>query len=113
MNTATDNSSALKIYKQLTYIQTFDGELYASCEPQARIEKLANTNKFLNLWNELINTSHIKRIFSKQTDEIDNALLQISDKNLRARVQAEVDERRRKWIRLNMEIYRNILHRLS
>ena len=49
MNTATDNSSALKIYKELTYIQTFDGELYASCEPQARIEKLENTNKFLNL----------------------------------------------------------------
>jgi hypothetical protein len=31
----------------------------------------------------------------KPADEIDNALLQISDKNLRARVQAEVDERRR------------------
>jgi hypothetical protein len=39
--------------------------------------------------------------------------LQISDKNLRARVQAEVDERRRTWSRLNMEIYKNILDRFS
>jgi hypothetical protein len=39
--------------------------------------------------------------------------LQIADKNLRARMQAEVDERRKSWSRLNMEIYKNILDRLS
>jgi hypothetical protein len=39
--------------------------------------------------------------------------LQIADKNLRARVQKEVDDRRRTWTRLNMEIYQNILNRLS
>jgi len=43
----------------------------------------------------MIAKSSIKRAFVKQTDEIDNALLQIADKNLRARMQAEVDERRK------------------
>lgn len=43
----------------------------------------------------MIAKSSIKRAFVKQTDEIDNAILQISDKNLRARVQAEVEARRK------------------
>lgn len=109
----TNNSSALKVYKQLTYIQTFDGEIYTTeVTPDALAENM-NKNKFLKLWNELLNISNIKSVFTKQTDEIDNALLQISDKNLRARIQAEVDERRKTWSRLNMEIYKNILDRLS
>jgi hypothetical protein len=87
--------------------------LYATPTDRATVEKLANQNKLLNLWSETINTNIIKRIFSKQVDEIDNALLMISDKNLRARVQAEIDNRRKQWTRLNMEIYQNILNRLS
>ena len=113
MNTNTTNPDSLKIYRELTYIETYDWDLYATCESKSNIEKLANSNKFLNLGNELINTNSIKRIFNKEVDEIDNALLQIADKNLRARVQKEVDERRRNWTRLNMGIYRNILNRLS
>lgn len=113
MNAESSNSNTLKIYKELTYIQTTDGELYATPTDRATVEKLANQNKLLNLWSETINTNIIKRIFSKQVDEIDNALLMISDKNLRARVQAEIDNRRKQWTRLNMEIYQNILNRLS
>ena len=113
MTTESSNSNTLKVYKELTYIQTSDGELYATTREKEAVEKLANQNKFLNLWSEIINTNIIKRIFSKQVDEIDNALLMIADKNLRARVQSKVDERRRNWERLNMEIYQNILNRLS
>ena len=113
MNAESNNSNTLKIYKELTYIQTSDGELYATPTERATVERLANQNKFLNLWSETINTSIIKRIFSKEVDDIDNALLMISDKNLRARVQKEVDERRKSWTRLNMEIYKNILDRLT
>ena len=102
MNAESNNSNTLKIYKELTYIQTSDGELYATPTERATVERLANQNKFLNLWSETINTSIIKRIFSKEVDDIDNALLMISDKNLRARVQKEVDERRKSWTRLNI-----------
>lgn len=113
MNSESSNTNTLKIYKELTYIQTKDGELYATPTERATVERLANQNKFLNLWSETINTDIIKRIFKKEVDEIDNALLQIADKNLRSRVQKEVDERRKSWTRLNMEIYKNILDRLS
>ena len=113
MTTESSNSNTLKVYKELTYIETYDWEFYATEVERATVEKLSNQNKFLNLWSETINTWNIKKIFTKQVDEIDNALLMITDKNLRARVQAEVDSRRKNWTRLNMEIYQNILNRLS
>ena len=113
MNAESSNTSSIKVYRELTYIETYDWELYATATERATVEKMANQNKFLNLWNETINTWNIKKIFIKQVDEIDNALLMIADKNLRARVQKEVEERRKSWTRLNMEIYKNILDRLS
>lgn len=104
----------IKLYKQLSYIETFDGEIIPLVEDLETIfESLNDGSKFFNVWNEIISKSSIKRAFTKQVDEIDNALLQISDKNLRARVQAEVEKRRKEWTRLNMEIYQNILNRLS
>jgi hypothetical protein len=49
MNAESSNSNTLKIYKELTYIQTTDGELYATPTDRATVEKLANQNKLLNL----------------------------------------------------------------
>ena len=105
----------MKIYKQLSFIETFDGEIIALTEDYWEIiEELNNDkSKFINLWSQLLAKSCIKRVFSKEVDEIDNAILQIADKNLRVRVQKEVEERRKSWTRLNMEIYKNILDRLS
>lgn len=113
MNESSSNSNTLKVYKQLTHIETFDGEIYVVDQPLMHLEKLLNNNKFLNLWNEAINTASIKRVFTKEVDEVDNALINISDKNLRSRVRAEVEKRRKDWYRVNMDVYKNILDRLS
>lgn len=113
MNESSSNSNTLKVYKQLTHIETFDGEIYVVDQPLMNLEKLLNNNKFLNLWNESINTASIKRVFTKEVDEVDNALINISDKNLRSRVRAEVEKRRKDWYRVNMDVYKNILDRLS
>ena len=104
----------MKLYKQLSYIETYDGEIIALTEDYGEIIALLEDNsKFINLWSQLLAKATIKRVFTKEVDEIDNAILQIADKNLRARVQKEVDTRRRDWTRLNMEIYKNILDRLN
>lgn len=103
----------IKIYQELTYIQTFDWELYTTTVSVDDLNKSLNNNKFIRVWNNLINVSNIKKIFIKQLDEVDNALLQISDKNLRMRVQSEVDKRRKDWFRVNMDVYQNILNRLK
>lgn len=105
--------NTIKLYKELTYVITKDNDVYTTTATPDQISKACEKSKFLKLWNDYIAVDRIKKLTVKQTDEIDNALLQISDKNLRARVQAEVDERRKTWWRLNMEIYKNILDRLS
>ena len=108
-------TTTLKIYKELAYIETFDGEMIATAESKEGLQELLkNSDKFLDLGDEFLSKSAIKRIIKKKIDEIDNYILQnISDLNLRSRVQARVDERRKTGARLNMEILHNIIARLK
>lgn len=108
-------TTTLKIYKELTYIETFDGEMIPTAESKEGLQELLkNSDKFLDLGDELLSKSAIKRIIKKKIDEIDNYILQnISDLNLRSRVQARVDERRKTGARLNMEILHNIIAKLK
>ncbi len=108
-------TTTLKIYKELTYIETFDGEMIPTAESKEELQELLkNSDKFLDLGDELLSKSAIKRIIKKKIDEIDNYILQnISDLNLRSRVQARVDERRKTGARLNMDILHNIIARLK
>jgi hypothetical protein len=70
-------------------------------------------SRFLNLWTDLIAVSSIKRIESKKADSIDNAILRIEDKEIRSLVDAEVRKRKIEWKKLNMEIFKNILDRVT
>lgn len=108
-------NTSLKVYKELVYIETFDGELIPTAESKEELQEiLKNSDKFLDLGDELLSKSAIKRILKKKIDEIDNYILQnIPDLNLRSRVQARVDERRKTGARLNMEILQNIIERIQ
>ena len=78
------------------------------------LEKLLNSNnKFLNLWSDLIAISSIKRVESKKVDSVDNSLLQIKDPDLREKATAEINKRRKNGDRVNIEILKNILDRLT
>jgi hypothetical protein len=70
-------------------------------------------SRFLNLGTDLIAVSSIKRIESKKADSIDNAILRIEDKEIRSLVDAEVRKRKIEGKKLNMEIFRNILDRVT
>lgn len=105
----------IKLYKELSYIETFDWATIAIDEDLATLKQLLNDgDKFLDLWEEILSKSAIKRIFIKKIDEIDNYILQnVHDKNLRSRVEAEVEQRRKQGARVNMEILKNIIERLK
>ena len=105
--------TALKLYKELSYIETYDWDVIALADDFETIKSLLNNaERFMDLWTEMIAKSSIKRLFKKQADEVDNMIVMINDKSLRARVQKEVDERRSQWKRLNKEILDNIITRL-
>lgn len=104
----------IKIYKELSYIYTFDDKTYPTTLPVTDLEKVLNSNlKFINLGNDLIAISSIKRVESRKVDSVDNALLQITDSEIREKVALEINKRRKNWDRVNLEIMNNILDRLT
>lgn len=106
---------AIKIYEELSYIYTFDDKIYPTPMTVKELEIMLNQSgsRFLNLGTDLIAVSSIKRIESKKADSIDNAILRIEDKEIRSLVDAEVRKRKIEWKKLNMEIFRNILDRIT
>ena len=104
----------IKIYEELSYIYTFDDKVYPTPVAVKDLEKLLNSNnKFLNLWSDLIAISSIKRVESKKVDSVDNSLLQIKDPDLREKATAEINKRRKNGDRVNIEILKIILDRLT
>lgn len=104
----------IKIYKELSYIYTFDDKAYPTTLPVTDLEKVLNSNlKFINLWDDLIAISSIKRVEARKVDSVDNALIQISDTQIREQATAEINKRRKNGDRVNLEILNNILHRLT
>ncbi len=61
----------------------------------------------------MINVSTIKKIVKKELDDVDNAILQITDQNLRKRVQKRIDERRAEGSRVNIDILNNVIERIK
>jgi hypothetical protein len=106
---------AMKIYEELSYIYTFDDKIYPTPMTVKELEIMLNQSgsRFLNLGTDLIAVSSIKRIESKKADSIDNAILRIEDKEIRSLVDAEVRKRKIDGKKLNMEIFRNILDRVT
>lgn len=102
----------LKIYKEVCYIRTFDWEEY---EVAIWLDRLKNEmkkdDKFLDLWMTYLNKSAIKDIYSSKPDEIENFLLNIENRKLRAKVKEEIKKRKQEQKRINLEILQNITER--
>lgn len=104
----------IKEYQELSYIYTFDDKVYPTPVSVKDLERVLNgSNKFINIWNDLIAVSSIKRVEARQVDSVDNSLLQIADTNLREQATAEINKRRKNGDRVNLEILNNILDRLT
>ena len=105
----------IQLYHELVYIETFDWDLITTTETFEEMKDLmGDGSKYLDLWSELLAKSAIKRLFKKKIDAIDDYILQnITDKNLRLKVQCVVEERRKSGARLNMEVLLNIIERLK
>ena len=105
-------STDLKIYKEVCYIRTFDWEEYEVAISFEWIKQLMKKDeKFIDLWIAYLNKSSIKEIYASKPDEIENYLLNIENRRLRAKVKAEVQKRKLEQKRINLEILQNITER--
>lgn len=102
----------LKIYKEVCYIRTFDWEEYEVAISFEKLKELMRKDeKFLDLWIVYLNKSSIKDVYSTKPDEVENFLLNIENRRLRAKVKAEVNKRKLEQRRINLEILQNITER--
>ena len=92
----------LNLYQQLTYIETYDGDVKTITASIDTVSALLKDEQFLNLGNELINKSNIKRVFTKELSDVDKVVYSIEDKNLRSQVQADIDKRLKDGLRVNV-----------
>ena len=103
--------NSIKQYEQLTYIETYDWNIKTTTASIETISKLLNEQQFLNLWNELLNRSNIKRVFTKEISDVDKVVYSIEDKTIRAKIQADIDKRIKDWLRVNVEIVQNLFQK--
>jgi hypothetical protein len=99
----------IKQYQELTYIETYDWNVKTTTASIDTISKLLNEQQFINLWNELINRSNIKRVFTKELSDVDKVIYSIEDKTIRMKVQADIEKRIKDWLRVNVWIVENLI----
>ena len=99
----------LNIYKELTFIETYYNEIRTLTASVEDVSKLLKEEKFLNLWNELINVSNIKRVYSTEMTDVDKVIYSIQDKQIRDKVKADVEQRKKDWLRISVGVIENLL----
>ena len=104
-----DRMKEIKLYETLTYIETFDWNIKTTTANIDTISKLLNEQQFINLWNELINRSNIKRVFVKELSDVDKIVYSIEDKTIRSKIQADIEKRIKEWLRVNVDVVQNLL----
>lgn len=107
--------TGIKVYKELSYITTYDDQVYTTTQTINELEKMVSAQgaKFLRLWNLLVAISSIKKIESKTADDIDNYIISIQNQDLKEAVRAELRKRRSEWKRINIAILQNIIEKLK
>lgn len=107
-----NEKTAIKVYKEVSYLETFDWEEFSLDIPIKQLKEIINnSDKFIDLGNYYLNKSTIKKIYTKKVDDIDNTILNIADKELRLRVEREIKARRNNGQRVNQEILSNVIAR--
>lgn len=101
----------IKKYEALTYIETYDWNIKTTTASIETVWKLLNEQQFINLWDELINKSNIKRVFKKELSDVDKVVYSIEDKTIRMKIQSDIEKRIKDWLRVNVEIVQNLLQK--
>lgn len=105
--------TAMKIYKEMCYIETFDWEVFPVDSTIQQINEMLNTMTFINIWEVVIKTSNIKKAYKKNVDEIENIILNITDTALREKLKREIKLRDEKWFTTTPNVVKSILERLT
>ncbi len=70
--------TAIKEYKELTVISTFDWDILTEASIDIMEQALNTQWNFIRIWDEVIAKNQIKKIWKRKVDSIENFILQFS-----------------------------------
>lgn len=99
----------IKIYKEMTYVICYDWEVYETPVDLETVKSLRrNAEQFIQIGDTLINKTNIRTITKKQLSDIEQ-IVYAQEKPIREKLQADIDNRIKYWLRVNVEIVQNLL----
>jgi len=102
----------IKQWKELTKVILYDWEPIITELDKVSLDiSLNNDWRFISFGDRTINKSNIKEILVFNPDDIDNYIL-AQPKNKRHILQSMVDERKKKWQRINIKILEALISKL-
>lgn len=105
--------NAIKEYQELCYITTYDWEVYVMADETVESMEQKLEKKLLNIGDWFIAIASIKKVEFKTADDVDNAIIQIQNQDLKEAVRAELRKRKSEWKRINLAILQNIIEKLK
>lgn len=105
--------NTIKEYKELCYITTYDWEVYVMAEETVESIEKKLDSKLLNIGDWFIAVASIKKVEFKTADDVDNAIIQIQNPDLKERVRTEIRKRREASLPVNLAILENVITRLK
>ena len=104
-------NKSIKVYEELTVIETYDWEISMTPVSIETISKLLKEEQFIHVWNELINKNNIKKIFRKELSDVEKIVYSIEDKTIRAKIESDIDKRIKNWLRVNVWVIQNLIQK--
>ena len=105
--------NAIKEYKELCYLTTYDNEVYVMADETIESIERKLDSKLLNIWNWFIAVASIKKVEFKTADDVDNAIIKIKNPDLKERVRAEIRNRKAQGLKVNLAILENVISKFS
>jgi hypothetical protein len=105
--------NAIKEYKELCYLTTYDNEVYVMADETIESIERKLDSKLLNVGDGFIAVASIKKVEFKTADDVDNAIIQIKNPDLKERVRAEIRNRKAQGLKVNLAILENVIAKFS
>jgi|GEM_PF-3045033 len=105
--------NAIKEYKELCYLTTYDNEVYVMADETIESIEHKLDSKLLNVGDGFIAVASIKKVEFKTADDVDNAIIQIKNPDLKERVRAEIRNRKAQGLKVNLAILENVIAKFS
>lgn len=101
----------IKLYQEMTYVECYDWAIFETPAPFEQVMQLRKTaDLYVQIWDTAIAKWNIKTVSKKKLSDVEQ-IIYSQDRFVREQLQKEIDERIKKWLRVNVSIVQNLLQK--